>query len=686
MKRFSATALTAAISIAGLASVQDVAAREPTQREILSVPSIRSPAPSPDGARIAYAVRRPDWDADRYDTEIMLWSPAGTRQLTDNKAGSSYGPKWSPDGKSIAFLESSGDIFLLDIDSGRKVQLTAIDGGVGNFKWSPDGRHMALLLSEPSDKHRTANYGAFHVEGVDHNYQHLWLLDVEAARVSPVSADFKVTPGAPGPLRRLTGGRAFTVHGAFDGDYNFTPDGREVLFDHCVDDAPESIGTQDISAVRIADGAIRPIVHRPGMDQAPFPSPDGRQIVFQTSPGPYFHYGRQFHFAVAELTGGAPRLISGGLPDEGSLLGWRAGGIYFRQQAGVETQVARMDPVTLRTEQLTRRVNRVHSADVSDAGVITYVGESAETARELYRVDGEGEHRLTDTSAIIANWPRYGVRLMRWKTADGTEVEGVLYLPADFAARPTPRPTLVFLHGGPSGTYRPVRVFDDVYPFEHWLAKGAVVFAPNYRGSGGYGDAFRARNVRKLGLAYSEDVLTGLDQLVKEGVADPGRLGAMGWSAGGDGAAFLALRTHRFKAVSVGAGTSDPVIDYVSNDQPSKTEEYLLATPWSDPRIYQRVSPMAGLATANTPTLVQHGRNDRRVSLVNAMELYRGLTKRGVDTALILYDRSGHYPDKPSDQLGAAEHNRRWFDAYLFGEGGRPDLSLSAAASTPTGP
>lgn len=679
MKRFSTAVLTITFScIASLAGAQSPASHQPTQREILSVPSIRAAAYSPDGASIAYTVRKPDWKADRYDTEIMLWSAAGTRQLTDNKAGSSYGPKWSPDGKSVAYFESSGDIFLLNIDSGRKVRLTAVDGDIGNFKWSPDGRYMALLLSEPSDRDRATEFGVFHVEGVDHSYQHLWLLDVAAALTTPVSADFKSSPGGAGALRRLTGGREFTVHGAFDGDYNFTPDGQEILFDHCVNNAPESLATQDISAVRVADGALRPIVRRPGVDQAPIPSPDGKQIVFQTSPGPHFHYGRQFHFAVVGANGGAPRQISGALPDEGSLLAWRADGIYFRQQMGVETQVVRIDPVTLGTEQLTRKVNRVHSADVSANGIIIYVGESAETARELYRVDSKGEHKLTDNSAAIANWPRYGVRLVRWKTADGSEVEGVLYLPADFAANPTPRPTLVFLHGGPSGTYRPVRVFDDIYPFEHWLAKGAVVFAPNYRGSGGYGDAFRAKNVRKLGIAYSEDVLTGLNNLVKQGVTDPKRLGAMGWSAGGDAAAFLALRTHRFKAVSVGAGISNPVTDYMSNDQPQKAEEYLLATPWSDPKIYRRVSPMAGIATANTPTLIQHGRNDRRVSPVNAMELFRGLGKRGVDTALVVYERSGHYPDKPSDQLGAAEHNRRWFDAYLWGDGKMPDLTLKA--------
>lgn len=668
-----------AVALAGLASfggAGSAASSEPTQREILSVPSIRSPDFSPDGASIVYAVRAPNWQADRYENVLMLWTRSGVRQLSDNSEGSSYGPQSSPDGKSIAFYAKNGDIFLLDVESGRKTQLTAMDGAINNFKWSPDGRYMALLLSEPSARSSAADFGAFHVEGVDHNYQHLWLLDVEAARGSPATVAFGLAPAASGALRRLTGGRAFTVHGAFDGDFSFTPDGREILFDHCVNDAPESIATQDISAVNIADGTIRPIVRRPGIDQFPIPSPDGRQIAFHTSPGPYFHYGRQFHFAVVDASGGEPRLISGNLPDEGSLLAWRADGIYFRQQRGVETQIARMDPDTLRAEQLTHAVNRVHSADVTATGEIAYVGESSDTARELYRVDAAGERRLTDISAIMAHWPRYGVRLVRWKTVGGAEVEGVLYLPTDFEANPSPRPTLVFLHGGPSATYRPVRLFNDVYPFEHWLAKGAIVFAPNYRGSGGYGDAFRAMNVRSLGAAYSEDVLTGIDYLVREGFTDPNRLGAMGWSAGGDAAAFLALRTRRFRAVSVGAGISNPVTDYMSNDQPQKAEEYLLATPWSDPGIYQRVSPMAGIATADTPTLIQHGRNDRRVSPVNAMELYRSLTRHGVDARLVLYDRSGHYPDKPSDELGAAEHNRRWFDAYLWGDRTMPDMTL----------
>ena len=187
-------------------------------------------------------------------------------------------------------------------------------------------------------------------------------------------------------------------------------------------------------------------------------------------------------------------------------------------------------------------------------------------------------------------------------------------------------PLLVVIHGGPTGTSRPVPLGGYVYPIAQWLAKGALVLEPNYRGSGGYGGAFRALNVRNLGVGDAWDVVSGIDHLVAQGMVDRDRVGAMGWSQGGYISAFLT--THdaaRFKAISVGAGISDWMTYYVNTDIHPFTRQYLKATPWDDPEIYARTSPMTYIKQAKTPTLIQHGENDQRVPLPNAFELYQGL-------------------------------------------------------------
>ncbi|HEX2091475.1 MAG TPA: prolyl oligopeptidase family serine peptidase, partial [Longimicrobiaceae bacterium] len=205
-------------------------------------------------------------------------------------------------------------------------------------------------------------------------------------------------------------------------------------------------------------------------------------------------------------------------------------------------------------------------------------------------------------------------------------------------------------------------------------ARGALVLRPNYRGSAGYGARFRALNVRNLGVGDAWDVLSGVDHLVRTGVVDTTRMAAMGWSQGGYISAFLATTSNRFRAISVGAGISDWMTYYVNTDIHPFTRQYLKATPWDDPEIYARTSPITYVKQARTPTLIQHGENDRRVPIANAYELFQGLQDQGVDTRLIVYRGFGHGIDKPREQLAALWHNWQWFAKHLWGEEVEPPL------------
>ncbi len=155
---------------------------------------------------------------------------------------------------------------------------------------------------------------------------------------------------------------------------------------------------------------------------------------------------------------------------------------------------------------------------------------------------------------------------MSWKSQDGAAIEGVLHMPADF--NPSKKyPLLVVIHGGPTGVSRAVPFTSTIYPIDIWVPRGVLVLEPNYRGSAGYGEKFRALNVRNLGVGDAWDVLSGIDSLIAKGIVDPARVGTMGWSQGGYISAFLA--THdaaRFKAISVGAGISDWMTYYVNTD------------------------------------------------------------------------------------------------------------------------
>jgi dipeptidyl aminopeptidase/acylaminoacyl peptidase len=257
--------------------------------------------------------------------------------------------------------------------------------------------------------------------------------------------------------------------------------------------------------------------------------------------------------------------------------------------------------------------------------------------------------------------------VISWKSKDGATIEGVLIKPADYDPQKK-YPLLVVIHGGPTGVDMPFRSPDRTYPVEVFAAKGALILRPNYRGSAGYGEAFRSLNVRNLGVGDAWDVLSGVDYLIGRGMADPERMGAMGWSQGGYISAYLTTTSTRFKAISVGAGISDWMTYYVNTDIHPFTRQYLKATPWDDADIYRKTSPITFIKQAKTPTLIQHGENDRRVPIPNAYELYQGLKDQGVETRLVVYKGFGHGINKPKQQRHVMEDNLQWFSKKIWGE------------------
>jgi dipeptidyl aminopeptidase/acylaminoacyl peptidase len=277
--------------------------------------------------------------------------------------------------------------------------------------------------------------------------------------------------------------------------------------------------------------------------------------------------------------------------------------------------------------------------------------------------------KLTKFGDQINGWTVGNREMISWKSTDGTTIEGVLHKPADF--QPGKKyPLLVVIHGGPTGISRPYRVqTGGTYPIELWLAKGALVLEPNYRGSAGYGEKFRALNVRNLGVGDAWDVLSGVDYLIAQGMVDKDRMGCMGWSQGGYISAFLSTYERQpFKAISVGAGISDWMTYYVNTDIHPFTRQYLKSTPWDDPAIYAKTSPITTIKQAKTPTLIQHGELDPRVPIANGYELYQGLQDVGVPVKMIVYKGFGHGLTKPKAARAAMEHNLEWFNRYVWGD------------------
>ena len=616
-----------------------------------------TPAISADGRWVAYAVRETNWTDNAYETEIWLADSrvAGSgRQLT-NAAKSSMQPAFSPDGKWIAFISDRSDtrqIFRLSLDGGEAEVLTSGTDGVTAFAWAPDGARVAYTMTDPvtaTMKERTENYGEYTHEDHDARMAQLHVIDLRTKTSRPLTAG------------------AFVV-----GSFAWAPDGTRIAFDHRVNSDAGMSGTADISLVDVSSAQVTSLVAQAGPDTNPKWSPDGRQIAFESAMAKTFYFFENGAVAVVPATGGTPEALTTRFDENPSLLAWTSAGIFFSASQRTWSYLFRIEPSSRQVAMHRAREDWIgQSFAVTPSGAHTaFVASGPREFPDVYSASVATTlvaTKLSDVGAQVAAWPSHTREVVRWKSQDGAEIEGVLHKPADFQAG-RKYPLLVVIHGGPTGVSRPQPYGSaSFYPIDGWLAKGALVLEPNYRGSAGYGEAFRALNVRNLGIGDAWDVLSGIDALVAQGLVDKDRVGSMGWSQGGYISAFLTTRhADRFKALSVGAGISNWVTYYVNTDIHPFTRQYLKATPWDDPKIYADTSPMTYIKSAKAPTLIQHGDKDPRVPIPNAFELYQGLQDQKVPVELMIFRGFGHGLDKPKANRGAMQQNWDWFGKYLW--------------------
>lgn len=641
----------------------------PSVNDLMSIRSAGSPRISPDGTKVAYTITSTDFDQDAYVTQIWLVDVASGRtlQLTRGKKSASN-PTWSPDGHWLAFTSSRTDdksqVFLIDPAGGEAVQLTKAKTGVNGFDWSPDGKTIAYIAPDPelgADKARKDTYGDYEVVRREYGHSHIWTVDVAEGIEAPAAG------------KRRTSGTDFTV-----GEFSWSPDGKKIAFSASADPDITNDAPSDIFVLDLAGDKIGRVVSQPGPDGNPIWSPDGRSILFESSLGNKDYYLGISRLAVVPAEGGPVRSLSDAFDEDPHAVRWDGNGIYFTALRKTAGHLFRLDPETLGITRISGPDNVILSGAsfARDGKAMAFSASSPTTLEEIYvsglAWDPRPLTRMTDQVSELILGTR---EVISWKSKDGTTIEGVLIKPADFD--PTKKYALLcVIHGGPTGVDRPALLSGDrrTYPSDIWAARGALILKVNYRGSAAYGEKFRRLNYRNLGVGDAWDVLSGVEYLVGRGWVDAARVGCMGWSQGGYISAFLTTSSRAFKAVSVGAGISDWATYYYNTDITPFTIKYLGADPVTDPEIYAKTSPMTYIKKAATPTLIQHGELDRRVPIPNAYELRQALENRGVPVEMVVYKGFGHGISKPKASRAAILHNLFWFNHYIFGDP-KPDLT-----------
>lgn len=644
-------------------------ARTLTVDDLSAVKQVSTPRISPDGHWVAYAITEVDVKADvsRSDLWLTRWDGSKTVRLTAT-AESEHSPRWSPDGKRLAFLSTGSDLegvdqlWLVDPSGGEPERVTTLANGVSDFDWAPDSRKLALIsgvapeqsVAEPKPAPIVIDRMLFKRDGYGYLGKaraRLHLLDLE---------DRSVVQLTDGPHDEIMP--------------SFSPDGARIAYVTKLGDDPDRHENWDILTIEPARGAKPKRVTESDFMECdpvwgwswgsnPAWSPDSRQIACIQS-GPlefsWFTLQQVAIFAASGDRGNRPTaaLDRNTTRPRFSNDGARVFFILEDDQSALLASVASdgSDP-----RRLTRAGRTVSEYDLGPDGKIAVLSSAPDAPAEIAALEGGELRALTRANAeLLASVQLSKAEPVSYRGADGTPLRGLLMKPPGFREG-VRYPTVLRLHGGPVAQWQ--HEFD--FSWQIIAAQGYVVFGPNPRGSSGRGEAFQNTIFGDWGNADVPDVLAAADHLVATGIADGERLGIGGWSSGSMLTNYTIASDTRFRAATSGAGVSNMLAGF-GTDEWWQDWEAELGLPWETPENWLRVSyPFLHADRIKTPTLFLCGLEDYNVPVIHSEQMYMALKRLGVPTRLIVYPGQSHGISRPSFQRDVLSRYLSWYDQWL---------------------
>ena len=625
-----------------------------TALDLLKTAGVSSPRIAPDGTRVVYVVSETKMEKDKeWKNVSQIWmtpaSGGAPRQYTRGEK-SATAVEWSPDGTMLAFLsdrEKDGErqVWMMMADGGEAWAVTSHKGGVSGFRFSRDGKHLLLTAADqpPKDEEdRKKVKDDTMVIDRDIKMTHLWLWNIEKKEG-----------------KRLTEGE-FTVS-----DPQWSPDGTHISYTTRPSPKADDGGLSNVWILTVANGQKQKLVSEAGSSDTARWSPDGKWIAYTGNPDVDAGVSTTYLYLIP-ATGGAPKQLTTKFDLSVGTPVWARDGktIYFSTNVLEAIEVYAADVSSGAVKQLSRRGGSTGITEISRDGKII-VGTSGVGQRptELYvsNPDFSSFKGLTDHNSWLQAYSLAETEIVKWKSKDGTEVEGLLTKPVGYEAGKK-IPLLLNPHGGPTGAS--LNTFNGTA--QVLAANGFAVLQPNFRGSTGKGLAFAQANKNTWGKGDYEDCMSGVDAMIASGVADPERLGAFGWSYGGYMTFWILTQTDRFKAVSPGAAISNIYSMYSQNDiQRYLRWFYSDKSPWEATDLYWDRSPMKYIKNVKTPTMIMHGQVDTRVPIAQAQEFYMALKEMKVPVEFVVYPRENHGFTEPRHQMDRVRRYVKFFAKYL---------------------
>jgi dipeptidyl aminopeptidase/acylaminoacyl peptidase len=635
---------------------------------------------SPDGDHIAYTEMR--WGEDKERRTTDLWVVDGSTQvrerLTFERVGAAS-PTWSPDGAYIYFrgrftrpgddkppYNGKAQVWRVSPEGGDAFPITKAKDGIGMFSLSKDGR---TLLYTKSTEHVDDEWKDLQKKYSDLEYGHgvtdlsqVWSLDLESWWEKKLVDEKRVIQ-----------------------DMALSPDGKRLAMLTTPDDTLLSNeGWSRLDVYDMESGKIAKLTSSEWRKDHPSPygwlqglawSADSEALAFSVG---FDGYPDKLYVAEWDDKDAAVRRLNmpEGVTRGGGRMLWRGDSreLCFFGEHRARVRIYGIEDVEEGGQGESRILTPgdvvVTAVSFDPSGkTLAVVMSTTQHMRDLFLVSKRGAfERITNVNPQVDTWKLPQISLVTWTGANGDEVEGILELPPDYEPGDGPLPMVVELHGGPTAATQ-YRIRFWIYGRTLLAAKGYALLSPNYRGSTGYGDKFLTDLIGRENDIEIQDILTGVDAMVQRGIADPDKLGVMGWSNGGLLTDCIITHTDRFKAASTGAGIIDMVLQWGTEDTPGHVINYMQGLPWEVPDAYRKASAVFKLDKVRTPTLIHVGGADHRCPPGHSRALYRALRHYlDIPTQLVVYPGEGHGLTTRENRLAKMEWDLAWFDKYLLGK------------------
>ena len=637
------------------ASILPLAAEIWSVETSFKVQAVSAVTPSPDGQWVVWTQTRAIMTDDRSEMLTHLWlarADGSQRfQLTQGERSASS-PQWSPDSQWIYFSSArsgKNNLYRIPRDGGESEQLTDLKGALGSFKLSPDGQTIAFTQYEaPADiekeKKEKRDWNVLDARPANHA---LYTMPLEGKRA------VKKLHAGPYHLTAIA----------------WSPDSRAIA----IQTQPTPIANDwiksDLAEVDAESGVVKAIANGKAAEQNPVYSPDGKYLAFRRSAVPP-RWAQEERVVLLTRSSGELRELPWTGDQNPNLLAWTADS---RRILFSEAQRTRSGLFALPVDGPAAAIF-VPGTGVGQAWNInatgTHVGfaqQRPDTPAEAY-VMSLSSPRPVAVSAANRELPKLPIgktEVVKWKAKDGMEIEGLLTYPVGYEAGQKV-PLLLNIHGGPAGVFAETFIgTPGIYPLATFAAKGYAILRCNIRGSGGYGAKFRQANTNDWGGKDYEDLMAGVDHIVSRGIADPDRLGVLGWSYGGFMTSWVVTQTKRFKAAAAGAPVTNLWSFTGTADIPDFLPDYFQGEPWDVFENYRTHSPITYVGKVETPTLILHGESDERVPPTQGFEFYNALKRRGVPAKMVTYPRMPHGPVEPKFMQDIMQRHLDWMEKYV---------------------